>query len=77
MTGKIQKENHRKNTKRESRQGMERKEKRVSQENIESCSKLIILRNENNFKLSYEKNTNQVKGIVDEGRRFLSPKAEE
>lgn len=56
---------------------MERKEKRVSQENIESCSKRIILRNENNFKLSYEKNTNQVKGIVDEGRRFLSPKAEE
>lgn len=66
MTGKIQN--------REPRQGMERKGKRISQENIEGCSKCIILNNESHFKLASEMNANRVKGIVVGGKRFLSPK---
>lgn len=65
VAGKIQK--------REPTQGIQRK--RISQENIEGCSKCIILRNESHFKLSSETNTNQVKGTVVEGKTFLSPKA--
>lgn len=61
----------------EPRQEMERKRKRTSQENTEGCSKCIILKNESHFKLASETNTNPVKGIVDEGKRFLSLKPQE
>lgn len=67
MTGRSQN--------REPRQGMERKGKRTSQENTEGCSKCIILKNESHFKLASEMSTNPVKGIVDEGKRFLSLKS--
>lgn len=54
---------------------MERDRKRISQQIIEGCSKFIVLKQENNFKLASEMHGNPVKGIMDEGERLISPKA--
>lgn len=54
---------------------MQRDGKRISQEIIEGCNKFIVLKQENNFKLASEMTRNPVKGIMDEGESFISPKA--
>lgn len=56
-------ESDRKNTKKRTKRRNGEKGKKNNQ-NIEGCSKCIILRNESHFKLFSEINANQVKGIV-------------